>query len=285
VEVYITSREITQVIKIKKAENNSIGFVPTMGALHKGHLTLMEEALRNNDYVVVSVFVNPTQFNNPEDLNKYPRNLDRDISLLKTLSNSNIILFAPTVKAIYNDKIETESFDFDGLEHEMEGKFRVGHFDGVGTVVKRLLQLIEPNKAYFGEKDFQQLQIIRALNSQLDLQIEIIGCPIIREDDGLAMSSRNSLLSPAQRKSVPIIFKTLQEIIAHQKEWNISKMETYFRRSIEKESQLKVEYFFVAKTSNLIPVKQIEKEKFHRIFVAVFAGKTRLIDTVELGIL
>ena len=122
-EVYITSREITQVIKIKKAENNSIGFVPTMGALHKGHLTLMEEALRNNDYVVVSVFVNPTQFNNSEDLNKYPRNLDRDISLLKTLSNSNIILFAPTVKAIYNDKIETESFDFDGLEHEMEGKF------------------------------------------------------------------------------------------------------------------------------------------------------------------
>ena len=279
--IFTTHSEVRSFLKDKK---KSIGLVPTMGALHKGHVSLVEKAAQENEWIIVSIFVNPTQFNNPEDLLKYPKSLEEDKFLLAPFKKK-LILYVPQSKDLYPEKLVSKTYNFGGLEKHMEGAFREEHFNGVATVVESLFRKLHPNKAYFGEKDFQQLQIIRDLNSQLDLQIEIIGCPIIREDDGLAMSSRNSLLSPAQRKSVPIIFKTLQEIIAHQKEWNISKMETYFRRSIEKESQLKVEYFFVAKTSNLIPVKQIEKEKFHRIFVAVFAGKTRLIDTVELGIL
>ena len=282
-EVYITSREITQVIKIKKAENNSIGFVPTMGALHKGHLTLMEEALRNNDYVVVSVFVNPTQFNNPEDLNKYPRNLDRDISLLKTLSNSNIILFAPTVKAIYNDKIETESFDFDGLEHEMEGKFRVGHFDGVGTVVKRLLQLIEPNKAYFGEKDFQQLQIIRKLVKKRQLATQIIGCQIYRESSGLAMSSRNERLSDLQKNEAALIYKTLKTAKLKFGTESVTTILDWVSKVFLNNTILKLEYFVISDEDTLNPIKIKSNNIKYRAFIAVYADEIRLIDNIALN--
>ena len=282
-EVYITSREITQVIKIKKAENNSIGFVPTMGALHKGHLTLMEEALRNNDYVVVSVFVNPTQFNNSEDLNKYPRNLDRDISLLKTLSNSNIILFAPTVKAIYNDKIETESFDFDGLEHEMEGKFRVGHFDGVGTVVKRLLQLIEPNKAYFGEKDFQQLQIIRKLVKKRQLATQIIGCQIYRESSGLAMSSRNERLSDLQKNEAALIYKTLKTAKLKFGTESVTTILDWVAKVFLNNTILKLEYFVISDEDTLKPIKIKSNNKKYRAFIAVYADEIRLIDNIALN--
>lgn len=282
-EVYITSREITQIIKIKKAENNSIGFVPTMGALHKGHLTLMEEALRNNDYVVVSVFVNPTQFNNPEDLNKYPRNLDRDISLLKTLSNSNIILFAPTVKAIYNDKIETESFDFDGLEHEMEGKFRVGHFDGVGTVVKRLLQLIEPNKAYFGEKDFQQLQIIRKLVKKRQLATQIIGCQIYRESSGLAMSSRNERLSDLQKNEAALIYKTLKTAKLKFGTESVTTIFDWVAKVFLNNTILKLEYFVISDEDTLKPIKIKSNNIKYRAFIAVYADEIRLIDNIALN--
>jgi pantoate--beta-alanine ligase len=164
----------------------------------------------------------------------------------------------------------------------MEGAFRPGHFNGVATVVEALFKKLAPNRAYFGEKDYQQLQIVKALNKQLDLKIKIVSCPIIREKDGLAMSSRNTLLSPAQREAAPVIFKSLKEIKSNQIQWSVSEMEAFFQASIERESQLKLDYFYVAKTSDLIPTHTLEAGMTYRIFVAVFAGKTRLIDTVEL---
>src|SRR5690606_8423426 len=160
----------------------TIGFVPTMGALHEGHLTLVKKAMQNNDITVVSIFVNPTQFNNSEDLEKYPRTLEKDVSLLARLSD-DILVYAPSVEDVYEGKTTSESFDFDGLEFEMEGKFRQGHFDGVGTVVKRFFEIIKPNNAYFGEKDFQQLQIIKKLVEKYQIHVKIIGCKIHRESN------------------------------------------------------------------------------------------------------
>ena len=158
-----------------------------MGALHQGHLSLLHNAMQQNDIVVVSIFVNPTQFNNPEDLKKYPRTFEADLEKIKSISE-DIIVYAPTVEDIYMGKTVSENFNFDGLENQMEGKFRAGHFDGVGTIVKQLFEIIKPTNAYFGEKDFQQLQIVKKLVSKYDIPVTIIGCPIYREKNGLAMS-------------------------------------------------------------------------------------------------
>jgi len=159
-------------------QNKSIGFVPTMGALHDGHLSLMKNSLKNNSITVISIFVNPTQFNNPENLKKYPRTLDLDVKKINNL-DKNIIVFAPEVDKIYNGNTNSIPFNFDGLEHQMEGKFRVGHFDGVGTIVKRLFEIVKPTNAYFGEKDFQQLQIVKKLASKYKIPVNVIGCPIL----------------------------------------------------------------------------------------------------------
>ena len=198
-----------EITSLKK--NNSIGFVPTMGALHKGHLSLIKQAKLENNIVVVSIFVNPTQFDNKADLDKYPSTLENDLKLLKKVHCD--LVFVPSVKEIYSEYIQSESFNFGGIENEMEGKFRDGHFNGVGTIVKRLFTIVKPNNAYFGEKDFQQLQIIKKLVEIEKLPIEIIGCKIFRENDGLAMSSRNTRLEPAYRDVAPFIFKTLKKII------------------------------------------------------------------------
>jgi len=183
----------------------TIGFVPTMGALHKGHLSLIKKAKKENDIVVVSIFINPTQFDNSEDLKKYPKTLDKDLELLKSVNCDYV--FTPNVSEVYQDDISANSFDFGGIENEMEGKFRKGHFDGVGTIVKRLFEIVKPNKAYFGEKDFQQLQIIKKLTEIENLPIEIIGCKIFREKDGLAMSSRNTRLTKEQREELLLFIK------------------------------------------------------------------------------
>ncbi|MDA7557655.1 pantoate--beta-alanine ligase [Flavobacteriaceae bacterium] len=282
-KVYITSREITQVIKIKKAENNSIGFVPTMGALHNGHLTLVEEALQHNACVVVSIFVNPTQFNNQEDLKKYPRNLDRDISLLETLSSTKIIVFAPTIKSIYAEENITENFDFDGLEVEMEGRFRVGHFDGVGTVVKKLFQIIEPNYAYFGEKDFQQLQIIRKLVDKHHIPTQIIGCKIHRETNGLAMSSRNERLNHLQRIEAALIFKTLKTAKIKFGIESTTIISDWVSQQFLNNDYLKLEYFVISDEETLKPVKRKLNNIKYRAFIAVYADDIRLIDNIALN--
>src|SRR5690606_35440511 len=201
--------EVQDLIREWKLSSKTIGFVPTMGALHKGHISLVENSKKENDRTIVSVFVNPTQFNNLEDLEKYPRTEQADASLLKEAGVDAV--FFPTVEVIYPDGAESEKFNFQGLENQMEGKFRPGHFDGVGTVVKRFFEIIQPNKAYFGEKDFQQLRIIQQLIQNARLPIEIVPVPIKRAENGLALSSRNKRLTPEMLEEAPKIYQILNK--------------------------------------------------------------------------
>ena len=267
-----------EITSLKK--NNSIGFVPTMGALHKGHLSLIKQAKLENNIVVVSIFVNPTQFDNKADLDKYPSTLENDLKLLKKAHC--YLVFVPSVKEIYSENIQSESFNFGGIENEMEGKFRDGHFNGVGTIVKRLFTIVKPNNAYFGEKDFQQLQIIKKLVEIEKLPIEIIGCKIFRENDGLAMSSRNTRLEPAYREAAPFIYKTLKK--AKKKFGTKSALDVtkWVEKKFKKHPLLKLEYFVIANEKNLRIVTKKEENQKYRAFIAVFAGEIRLIDNIGL---
>ncbi|MFD1062402.1 pantoate--beta-alanine ligase [Winogradskyella litorisediminis] len=266
-----------------RASDNTIGFVPTMGALHNGHLSLVEFGLEDADVVVVSIFVNPTQFNNAEDLEKYPRTLERDAKLLKTVSNTKIIIYAPSVEDIYEGNTVSEQFTFDGLEHEMEGAFRPGHFDGVGTIVKRLLEIVRPDFAYFGQKDFQQLQIVKKLVELNALPTKIIGCPIFRADDGLAMSSRNERLKPEYRKAAPFIYKTLKEAKQKFGTKSAKAVTEWVSKQFKKQALLELEYFLIADVDTLKPVKRKSTKKSYRAFIAAYADDIRLIDNIELN--
>jgi len=283
VKVYTTKHDISDAIKVLKNQKKKIGFVATMGALHQGHMALVKTALSQNDIAVVSVFVNPTQFNNQEDLDKYPRTLDRDVALLKTVSEDKIVVFAPTVETIYNGNTISEHFSFDGLEFEMEGKFREGHFDGVGTIVKRLLEIIQPNKAYFGEKDFQQLQIIKKLAEKHNLPSEIIGCPIQRETSGLAMSSRNERLKEAYKKEASFIYKTLKTAKVKFGTESANIVTEWVAKQFAKNKLLELEYFIIADEQTLKPVKRKSNKKSYRAFIAVYADDIRLIDNIALN--
>ncbi|UQD55708.1 pantoate--beta-alanine ligase [Flavobacterium sp. K5-23] len=262
--------------------NFKIGFVPTMGALHQGHLSLMQKSLLENDSTVVSIFVNPTQFNNKEDLDKYPRTLEDDIRKISTLSDQ-IILFAPTVDDIYEGSILSHPFDFDGLENQMEGKFRPGHFDGVGTIVKRLFEIVTPTNAYFGEKDFQQLQIVKKMVSKSSLKVNVIGCPIYRESNQLAMSSRNERLTANEREEAAVIYKTLA--LAKEKfETNSAKeVSEWVIKTFEKNEHFTLEYFQIADEATLLPCVRKTQNKKYRAFIAVFINNIRLIDTISLN--
>jgi pantoate--beta-alanine ligase len=259
-----------------------IGFVPTMGALHEGHLSLLEKSLEENEHTVISIFVNPTQFNNPEDLKKYPRTLERDIKKIKRLSEK-IILFAPSVEDIYKGNTVSQHFNFDGLEHQMEGKHRPGHFDGVGTIVKRLFEIVQPTNAYFGEKDFQQLQIVKKLVQKYTIPVKIIGCPIHRELNGLAMSSRNERLSDIEKNEATIIYKTLLEVKSKFQQHSITSLSEYVKKTFEKHSLFSLEYFEIADENTLKPSIRKIKNKKYRAFIAVFVNNIRLIDTISLN--
>lgn len=263
-----------------KDHNQSLGFVPTMGALHQGHISLVKHSVEENDKTVVSIFVNPTQFNNSEDLKTYPRKEKEDIELL---AKSGVdAIFIPDVKTMYPNGKNSESFDFGGLENQMEGKFRPGHFDGVGTVVKRLFEIVEPSKAYFGEKDFQQLAIIKWMVNTEKLKVQICSVPIKREEDGLAMSSRNLRLSPEMRAVAPKIYQILQKALIYYK--THSPAET--REFVEKEflaSLLKLEYFEIADEETLKPIKEKNPNQKVRGFIACFAGDIRLIDNMSFN--
>ncbi len=254
-----------------------------MGALHNGHLSLVNEGLEKNEVIVVSVFVNPTQFDNDEDLVKYPRTLDNDVALLTSVSKTAIIVYAPTVEDIYEDKIESQTFKFGGLEHEMEGAFREGHFDGVGTIVKRLFEIVKPDYAYFGEKDFQQLQIIRKLVELYQIPVEIIGCAIYRADDGLAMSSRNTRLTKEHRAIAPFIYKTLKTAKIKFGTKSAKNVAEWVEKQFKKEPLLELEYIIIADTRTLKPVKRKSTKKTYRAFIAVYAGDVRLIDNIALN--
>ena len=261
-------------------KSNSIGFVPTMGALHQGHISLVEKAKDGNDLVAVSIFVNPTQFDKEEDLLNYPNTLDSDLDRLQKLGVD--LVFVPTSNEVYEDSVVAEMFDFDGLDAVMEGKFRKGHFDGVGTVVKRLLEIVGPDRAYFGEKDYQQLLIIKNMVRKHAIPVEIIGCPIYREADGLAMSSRNMRLTQAQRKAAPLIYKTLQELRGKVHQMGIQEITKWVTENINKDPELKLEYFEIVNETSLQKVSTLGKGKSYRAFIAVFAGKIRLIDNISL---
>ena len=269
-------------LKSIKTNHSSIGFVPTMGALHQGHLSLMQLSMQENKATVVSIFVNPTQFNNQEDLAKYPRRLDEDIKKIENL-NTDIIVFAPTIDDIYNGKPASLFFDFDGLENQMEGKFRPGHFNGVATIVKKLFEIVEPTNAYFGEKDFQQLQIVKKMVAKNNLKVNVEGCPIYRETNNLAMSSRNALLSSKEKQEASIIYEAL--IIAKEKfQINSSKTVTeWVKKTFEKNPDFNLEYFQIADETTLLPCLRKSKNKKYRAFIAVFVNKIRLIDTISLN--
>ncbi len=281
-QVYDKRLDIETSVAAFKKDNKSIGFVPTMGALHQGHLALVERAIAENTVVIVSIFVNPTQFNNSEDLVNYPRTLESDVKLLSRLS-TNIIVFAPSPKEIYGNEMLSTPYNFGGLENEMEGKFRPGHFDGVGTVLKHLFEIVSPTKAYFGEKDFQQLQIVKKLVEIEKMAVQIIGCTIYREDTGLALSSRNKRLSKEQMANAPLIYQTLKQVKKDFGTKSVTDLSNWTLDQFKNNDELKLEYFEIAKVSDLKSITRKRKNTKYRAFIAVFAGEIRLIDNIALN--
>jgi pantoate--beta-alanine ligase len=263
------------------SKSKKIGFVPTMGALHQGHLSLLSESLKNNDLTVLSIFVNPTQFNNSEDLEKYPRTLEKDIDLVKKLSK-DILIFSPSIEEIYEGNTISNSYHYDGLENQMEGKQRPGHFDGVGTILTKLFTIIQPYQAYFGEKDFQQLQIVKKLVKNYSIPVIINGCPIHRETNGLAMSSRNERLSKEAREEAAIIFKILNEAKIFFQNHSSKETITLVENEFSKYSNFKLEYFEIADEETLSPCITKEDNKEYRGFIAVFIEDIRLIDNISM---
>jgi pantoate--beta-alanine ligase len=258
-------------------EAGTTGFVPTMGALHAGHISLVRQAVSENKTVVVSIFVNPTQFNDPKDLERYPRNLNADLKLLEKTGCQ--IVFAPTPAEIYPEP-DTRRFDFGALETVMEGKHRPGHFNGVAQVVSNLFEIVRPDKAYFGLKDFQQLAIVKEMVAQLKLPVEIIPCPIVREESGLAMSSRNELLTAEERKNAAVIYRTLFEAKKLSEQKPVRELAEWISETINKNEYLTVEYVEIVESRQLQPVKNWNDKGEKVCCVAVFCGKIRLIDNV-----
>jgi len=270
--------DLRTILSDKRKEGLSIGFVPTMGALHQGHLSLVEQAGEKTGFVVVSIFVNPTQFNDKGDLERYPRDLQRDVDLLTPTACG--LVFAPEPEEIYPEP-DTRQFNFGLLEQVMEGKFRPGHFNGVAQVVSRLFDIVEPDKAFFGQKDFQQLAIINEMVRKLELPVEIIPCPIIRESDGLAMSSRNMLLTSDQRKNAAHISATLFEAVNKTRELNVEELCNWVTNCINKNEYLNTEYFEIVDSVSLLPVKNWNDPCRKVGCIAVHCGKIRLIDNIE----
>ncbi|WP_299057687.1 pantoate--beta-alanine ligase [uncultured Polaribacter sp.] len=279
-KIFTTKKDLKDCLSVLKLKKETIGFVPTMGALHEGHLSLIKKAKQKTTVVVVSIFVNPTQFDKKEDLLKYPKTFDNDTKLLESVGCD--VLFFPSVDEIYSGNVVSEKFNFDGLEHQMEGKFRAGHFDGVGTVVKALFNIVAPDKAFFGQKDFQQLQIIKKLVKKQRLNVKIKGCAIYRDQDGLAMSSRNTRLNDTQRIAAPFIYKTLKKVRKKFGTESAVKITAWVENQFKNHPSLKLEYFTIADEKSLKTIETKESDKKYRAFIAVFAGDIRLIDNIRL---
>ncbi|MBN2615736.1 MAG: pantoate--beta-alanine ligase [Bacteroidales bacterium] len=278
-QIFSTISETKAFLEQQKAEGKQIGFVPTMGALHEGHLTLMRQAKQENDLLVVSIFVNPIQFNNQEDLKKYPRDQKKDEALLETVDCD--VLFAPSVEEMYPEPA-TRKYGFGPLEEVMEGAFRPGHFNGVAVVVHKLFDIVEPHRAYFGEKDFQQLAIIKKLVEREHIPVEIIGCPIVREPDGLAMSSRNIRLAPEYRKEAPFIYQTLQEAKRRREHLCAGPLRQMIINLFEAHEHFKLEYFDIVDDKELQPIQNWNNKKGTVACVAGWLGGVRLIDNIRI---
>ncbi len=281
-QVFKTKQEIRSFLASRPGGNSQLGLVPTMGALHKGHLALVERAMCENELVIVSIFVNPTQFNNAEDLEKYPKTMERDLELLRSVSD-RLVVFSPSVNEMYGGSVASRTYNFDGLEKVMEGRYRPGHFNGVGTIVEELLWLLLPTRAYFGEKDFQQLQIIRKLVSTKNIPVSIIGCPIVRESDGLALSSRNERLSKRLRKEAAFIYRTLVAAKIKFGTKSASFVMDWVRQQFRKHPDLDLEYVEITDVDSLTPVLRKKRNRKYRAFISAYANGVRLIDNIALN--
>lgn len=278
----IKNRKILQdFIERQKEMGKRIGFAPTMGALHKGHLSLYEEAKKENDLVISSIFVNPTQFNNPEDLEKYPRDINRDILILEKSGLVDAV-YIPEVADIYPEKAESQHYDFDGLENEMEGKSRPGHFDGVGTVVEELFRQVQPDNAYFGEKDFQQLAIIRKMVDKKHLPVNIKGVSIYRADNGLALSSRNQRLHEDRKDASKVIYETLKKVNDWFRTVSIPEIKERVTDIFDNQQGMQLEYFLIADENTLQETDFFYKDRKFRAFIVVVVDGVRLIDNMHL---
>ncbi len=275
--VYRTRKDLIKHLDILREQSKTTGLVPTMGALHQGHTSLVEKASAENDVTVVTIFVNPTQFNDPADLAQYPRTLDADLELLQTLQAD--LVFVPSVQEMYPDD-DKRVFDLGQLDKVMEGKHRKDHFNGVSQIVSKLLETIQPTRAYFGQKDFQQLVIVRRLVKLLDMDLEIVACPIIREKDGLAMSSRNIRLSKAERSLAPFIYLTLQQAREKKDALSPAEIQSWVIHQFEEHLLLKLEYFEIVEDKELRAVVDWD-EKGNKVgCLAVQLGEVRLIDNM-----
>lgn len=280
-EVLKNKKTLQDFIERQKEMGKKIGFAPTMGALHEGHLSLYEAAKDENDLVISSIFVNPTQFNNAEDLKKYPRDTNRDI---KILEKSGLVdaVYIPEVQDIYPEKEESQHYDFDGLENEMEGKSRPGHFDGVGTVVEELFRQVKPDNAYFGEKDFQQLAIIRKMTEKKKLMINIHGVEIYRAKNGLALSSRNQRLTENRREDSKVIYETLIKVNDWFRTVSIPEIKERVKDIFDDQKGMQLEYFMIADENSLKETDFFYKDKSYRAFIVVMVDGVRLIDNLHL---
>lgn len=280
--IFYTQNDLKNYLTNLSKDNLSVGFVPTMGALHNGHLSLIRQALNENTIVVMSIFVNPTQFNNAKDLQKYPRTLEADVALIQSLSK-DVIVYAPSVQDIYEKDVVAAKFEYDGLENQMEGVNRPGHFDGVGTIVKKLFEIVEPTRAYFGEKDFQQLQIIRKMVEKNNMLVQIVGVPIFRQDDGLAMSSRNALLSEESKKYATALYAILKKAQDLFTTLSIQEVKGFVEAEILKYPKFTLEYFEIADENTLqTAIDKKEGEKYRGFIVAHLDG-VRLIDNIAFN--
>lgn len=276
-KVVSTKVELAALLDICRKEGQSIALVPTMGALHEGHASLVRRSVAENDITVVSVFVNPTQFNDKNDLQNYPRTLDADCKLLDEVGAD--IVFAPSVDEMYPEE-DTRSFSFAPLDTVMEGACRPGHFNGVAQIVSKLFYAVEPDRAYFGEKDFQQLAIIREMVRQLALGVEIVGCPIVRESDGLAMSSRNTLLSKEERERALTISRTLFKSLEHAKANSLKETKEFVETAIRDADGLELEYYQIVDGNTLQEIAEWSDSEYVVGCIALFCGRIRLIDNI-----
>lgn len=277
-KVVHTIKDLQNELSAYRNVGKSIGLVPTMGALHRGHSSLVERAVAENDIVVVSIFVNPTQFNDKNDLKNYPRTLEADCALLEGVGAG--IAFAPTVEEMYPEP-DTREFSFAPLDTVMEGACRPGHFNGVAQIVSKLFYAVEPDRAYFGEKDFQQLAIIREMVRQLKMDLQIVGCPIVRESDGLALSSRNTLLSPEERERALTISRTLFASLSYAKEHSLAATKSFVEDAINNTEGLKLEYYQIVDGNTLQSIKEWSDSDYAVGCIALFCGNVRLIDNIK----
>ena len=271
-----TIKKLKQELENYKSKN--VGFVPTMGALHSGHISLVERSVKENDVTVVSVFVNPTQFNDKADLERYPRTEEADKKLLEAAGCD--IVFMPQVEEMYPEE-DTRVFNFGCIETVMEGKYRPGHFNGVAQIVSKLFYAVEPTRSYFGEKDFQQVAIIRDMVRQLNLPVEIIACPIIREESGLARSSRNELLSAEERKKAALISQVLSKSVNFAKEMSVDEVKNWVIDQFKTDEVFRMDYYDIVDGNTLQSVSSWEESDYIVGCIAVYCGKIRLIDNIH----